>query len=391
VDEDRQTSHRAPGPGPATSTAPRRGGGTVAIELVRLTVVVLATAGAHQLGRQLRLGDVEVRTQDELRLLLTVLGAGIGYVAGGMFGRFTWGRIDAAERRLRGISSGELLAGLLGGFAGLAVAGALTWPLLLFDAKVFTVPVAVLIVLIATTLGVRIGVGRGGDLLRALGVSGRLEVTSPSTGPRAKLVDTSALIDGRLLDVCRAGFLEGTLVIPQFVLYELQGLADSGDDDRRQRGRRGLDVVAALQRSSGVGFEVSDRDHPEVAEVDAKLIAMARSRKLSLVTVDANLARVAEIQDVKVLNLHALAEQLRPPVLPGDLVAVRIVKAGKEPGQGVGYLSDGTMVVVEQARDAQGSEVSAEVTSILSNANGRMVFATVRSSATPLPRRSAVR
>jgi uncharacterized protein YacL len=351
--------------------------GSTFVELVRLAVVVLATGGAFGLGP--RMGGSS--------LLVTLLGAGVGYVAGGIAGRFVLGRIDAAERRLRSVSSHELLAAVLGAILGLVTAAALTWPLLLFGPKLFTVAAAVLVALVLAAFGIRVGVARGGDLMRSLGATGRLDVTSPSGGARTKLVDTSALIDGRLVDVCRAGFLDGALLIPKFVLYELQGLADAGDDERRARGRRGLDVLSALQRSSGVALEVSDRDYTEIEAVDAKLVAMARDYKAGLLTVDGNLGRVAEVQGVKVLNLHRLAEHLRPPVLPGNRLEVRILKPGRERGQGVGYLSDGTMVVVEGGRDREGVEVTVEVTSILSNPNGRMVFATAIPD--PVPTRLA--
>ncbi len=343
--------------------------GSTLVELVRLAVVVLTTAVAFRLTPALRSGDTAL-------LVGTLLGAGVGYVVGGVTGRFALGRIDAAERRLRAVSSQELLAGAIGGIVGLAMSAALVWPVLLFGAKIYTVPVAALVAVVLTATGIRVGVARGGDLLRSLGATGRLSVASPSGGRRTKIVDTSALIDGRLVDVCRCGFLEGTLVVPQVVLYELQGLADAGDEERRARGRRGLDVLAALQRSAGVAVEVTDTDFPEIEAVDAKLVALARNRGAALLTVDGNLGRVAEVQGVTVLNLHALADRLRPPVLPGDRLSVRVVKPGREREQGVGYLADGTMVVVEGGRGRQGTTIDAEVTSILSNPNGRMVFAT---------------
>ncbi len=363
---------------------------SVFVELVRLAVVVLATGAAYELIR----ADLATPLRDlgePMVLLAICLGAAVGYVVGGTFGRFALGRVDAAERHLRHVSSGELLAATIGGLIGLVVGLAVTWPVLLLDGRVFTVPLAIIVVALAITTGLRIGLGRGGDLLRLLGASGRLAVTSPALGPKARIVDTSALIDGRLLDVTRGGFLDGTLVIPRFVLYELQGLADAAEDGRRMRGRRGLDVLAGLQRASRVAVEVAEQDHPEISDVDAKLVALALERGSPLLTVDGNLARIAEVQGVRVLNLHQLAEDLRPPVLPGDRLAVRIVKPGKEADQGVGYLADGTMVVVEGGRAEQGSEVSAEVTSILSTSKGRMVFATLRpepgsGDATPLAR-----
>ena len=337
------------------------------VETVRLAVVVLATAAAFRLSAMV---------EGTAQLLIVLLGAGIGYVIGGVFGRFTLGRIDAAERSLRAVPAQNLLAGAMGAMVGLVVATAVTWPVLLFGGKIYTVPVAILVMVMFALTGVRLGIARGGDLLRSLGATGRLPVSSPSGGRRAKVVDTSALIDGRLVDVCRSGFIEGTLVVPQFVLYELQGLADSGDDERRMRGRRGLDVLTALQHSAGLALEVADLDYPAIESVDAKLVALTKDRGASLITVDGNLGRVAEVQGVAVLNLHTLADRLRPPVLPGDRLDVRVLKPGKEKDQGVGYLADGTMVVIEGARGRQGMQVTAEVTSILNNPQGRMVFAT---------------
>jgi uncharacterized protein YacL len=357
------------------------------VECIRLVVVALATVATYELVTDGALVErLEPLSRDGAEILLLVLGAAVGYVTGGVLGRFTLGRIDAAERQLIDVSSGELLAGAMGGLVGLIVGLGTTWPVLLFGGLQYTVPPAVFVIVVTTATGTRIGVARGGDLLRALGAGGRLQVTSPSSGPRARVIDTSALIDGRLADVVRSGFLDGALVIPQFVLYELQGLADAGDDERRRRGRRGLDVLGALQRSASITLEVASRDFPDISTVDAKLVALALERRAPLVTVDGNLARVAEVQGVRVLNLHQLAEDLRPPVLPGDDLTVRVVKPGKEGRQGVGYLSDGTMVVVEGARDHMGREVTAEVTSILSNANGRMVFATLRAEPTTLTR-----
>jgi uncharacterized protein YacL len=353
------------------------------VELVRLAVVVLSTAAAFRLSREVTEGD---------HLLIILLGAAVGYVVGGVVGRAALGGIDAAESKLHAVPAQNLLAGAMGGIVGVIMAAALTFPVLLFGAKVYTVPVALLAMLIMTITGVRVGVSRGGDLLRSLGATGRLPVTTPAGGRRTKVVDTSALIDGRLVDVCRTGFIEGTLVVPQFVLYELQGLADAGDDDRRMRGRRGLDVLATLQRSAGVALEVTDSDYPGIDAVDAKLVAMAKDRGASLITVDGNLGRVAEVQGVSVLNLHTLADILRPPVIPGDRLQVRVLKPGKEKDQGVGYLGDGTMVVIEGARSRQGDTVTAEVTSILNNPQGRMVFATATTPNEPArlhPRASA--
>lgn len=370
-----------------SSTANSVHGGSITVELVRLAVVVLATGAAFRLGADLPLWE-SFTDPDSGRLLATVIGAGTGYVVGGAAGRFSLGRIDAAERRIAQVSSGTLVAATAGGLAGLFLAAGLLWPLLLLENRILVVPTAALVTVLLVTAGLRVGGSRGDDLLRFVGASGRIAVSAPSRGLSAKVLDTSALVDGRILDVCRAGFLEGSLVLPEFVLYELQGLADSGDDERRERGRRGLDVLAGLQRSSGVAVEVTSRDYPEIQAVDAKLVAMSRDLGGTLVTVDSNLGRVAEVQGIRVLNMNALAETLRPPVLPGDVLRVRVARVGKEPGQGVGYLSDGTMVVVEEAGDRQGTQVSCEVTSLLSNQHGRMVFARV-ADAEPIRARAA--
>lgn len=347
--------------------------------MIRLVVVVIVMLLAVEAAGSGGLADdpevIGWLGGEEAVLVSVVLGAAVGYVLGGVLGRFSVDRMDAVESRLADYSLGEIIAGLLGALAGLVAGAGVTWPLLLVGSRTLMLPLAVLVVLLASGTGLRVGVRRGGDLLRTLGVSGRLPSASPTRGARAKVVDTSALIDGRLLDVCRSGFFDGVLVLPQFVLYELQGLADAHDDERRRRGRRGLDVLAGLQRSSGITLEVTEQDYPEIAAVDAKLVAMARDRHASLITVDANLERVAEVQGVRVLNLHALSETLRPPVLPGDGLEVSLVKPGKEQRQAVGYLADGTMVVVEDARDRIGRDVRVEVTSILSTAHGRMVFA----------------
>lgn len=350
----------------ATSTG-RTGGSNPLVELVRLSITVLATAIAY---------DLASASDERDRLISTVLGAAVGYVLGGITGRFIARRISSAEHSFRSVSSPELLAAAIGGLLGLALSAALTWPILLFGAKTYTVPIAALVTIVMAATGISVGRARGGDLLHALGATGRLQMTTPSGGRRAKVIDTSALIDGRILEVCRTGFLEGTVVVPQFVLHELQGLADSGDDARRARGRRGLDVLGALQRSAGVALEVAEHDYPDIAEVDAKLVALSRDRGGALVTVDGNLARVAEVSGVAVLNLHTLADRLRPPVTPGEQLTMRVTKPGRERDQGVGYLADGTMVVVEGARGRIGQELTAEVTSILSNPKGRMVFAT---------------
>jgi uncharacterized protein YacL len=312
----------------------------------------------------------------------SVVGALLGYVLGGALGRALVRQVDTAAARLERVSSAQLVAATLGGALGALAGITVLLPVLLLPHQAFTVPVALLVVMALAYAGARLGALRGADLGRFIGVRGRLEVSTPSRGGGVKLIDTSALVDGRLVEVARAGFLEGLLVVPRFVLEELQRLADSGDPQVRRRGRRGLDLLRVLQDESLVGVEITDEDPPGFREVDAKLAALARDREARLVTCDSGLARVAEIGGVRVLNVHALAEAVRPPVLPGDQLAVRLVKAGRERAQAVGYLDDGTMVVVDDAADAIGRDITLDVTSIVTGRQGRMLFGVPRGGAT---------
>ncbi len=189
-----------------------------------------------------------------------------------------------------------------------------------------------------------------------------------------KLLDTSVIIDGRVADICETGFLEGTLIIPQFVLRELQQIADSSDPIKRNRGRRGLDILQRIQRSVDVQVKIIEQDFPKIRDVDSKLVALGKQLGAKILTNDFNLNKVAELQGVPVLNVNQLANAVRPVVLPGELMHVHILKEGKEYGQGVAYLDDGTMVVVDSARKYVGKNVDVAVTSVLQTTAGRMIF-----------------
>jgi uncharacterized protein YacL len=193
-------------------------------------------------------------------------------------------------------------------------------------------------------------------------------------GRSFKVLDTSVIIDGRIADLCDTGFVEGALVVPQFVLKELQFVADSADGLKRQRGRRGLDVVDRLQKSSQVEVIISDLDFPETPDVDSKLIECARSMDAKIVTNDYNLNKVARIHGIKVLNINEVVSSLRPVALPGETMSVFILKEGKEKEQGVAYLDDGTMVVVDNSRRMIGQTVDITVTSVLQTTVGKMIF-----------------
>jgi rRNA-processing protein FCF1 len=223
------------------------------------------------------------------------------------------------------------------------------------------------------TPGLRAGSGGEPPPVASPGPAGAPAVDPGRASP--KILDTNVIIDGRIADLCETGFIEGILVVPQFVLRELQYIADSTDSLKRNRGRRGLDVLARMQKRPDLTIFVSDRDFPLVREVDAKLVALARETGARIVTNDYNLNKVAEVSGVSVLNINQLANALKPVALPGELMRVSVVKEGKEPNQGVAYLEDGTMVVVDNARRFIGRNLEVTVTSAIQTTAGRMIFA----------------
>ncbi|MBI3600000.1 MAG: TRAM domain-containing protein [Nitrospinae bacterium] len=193
-----------------------------------------------------------------------------------------------------------------------------------------------------------------------------------------KILDTSVIIDGRIADICETGFLEGQIIIPQFVLKELQQVADSSDAIKRNRGRRGLDILQRIQKNADLDITIVDDDFPKIREVDGKLVALCRKLGGRIITNDFNLNKVAELQGVHVLNINLLSNAVKPVVLPGEIMNVYILKEGKEYNQGIGYLDDGTMVVVDNARRDIGKSVEVVVSSVLQTAAGRMIFTRVK-------------
>src|SRR5688500_1645331 len=289
-----------------------------------------------------------------------------------LFGLAIGGLFVVLEVRLRDISVTHLLGALIGGGIGLAIAKtigtALYWADV-SDARV--VFLHSLILLGLPYLGLAMGARRGEFLEPANLIS-----VFRATGPRRRyrVLDTSVIIDGRIADICETGFMDGTLVIPQFVLKELQLVADSSDSMKRNRGRRGLDILQKIQKMSGLEVTISDIDFPEVREVDLKLIELARSLQGKIVTNDFNLNKVAQLRGVEVLNINELANSLKPVVLPGEQMKVFILKEGKEYNQGVAYLDDGTMVVVDNARRMISRNIDIVVTSVLQTTAGKMIF-----------------
>ncbi|OGP56463.1 MAG: hypothetical protein A2Y65_10495 [Deltaproteobacteria bacterium RBG_13_52_11] len=232
-----------------------------------------------------------------------------------------------------------------------------------------------LIYILAGYLGVMIGVWKGKEFNPA---SWRILSKTGPHGEIPKILDTSVIIDGRIADVCETGFVEGPFIIPQFILRELQHIADSPDPLKRNRGRRGLDILNRIQKQSDLEVRITDHDFPKIQEVDAKLIELAKRITGKIITNDFNLNKVAELQGLTVLNINQLSNALKPVVLPGETIHIQILKEGKEPGQGVAYLDDGTMVVVEEGKKIIGKELDVVVTSVLQTTAGRMIFARPR-------------
>ena len=262
--------------------------------------------------------------------------------------------------------------GLCGLFCGAFFSALLMQPIRLLPQGAGAYLLAVFLYAALMTLGWRLG----GHIARS---AAQDEGTGCASSACPKVLDTSVIIDGRILDIVRTGFLEGEMVIPGFVLEELRHIADSADSLRRARGRRGLDVLQKMQEESGDNVRIEEKDE-EGGEVDVKLLRLARKLGGAVVTNDYNLNKVAGVTGVPVLNINELAGALRPQVLPGEEMTVHIVREGKEPGQGVAYLNDGTMVVVENGRRRVGETLEAEVTTVLQTSAGRMIFARAKES-----------
>jgi uncharacterized protein YacL len=358
------------------------------VELLRLLVVVFFAGVGYEISRSVASSDQGVLGPFNGAAVGGIVGCGVGYVLGGMIARTTVTVVDRTEAALRSVSAESLVAGGIGMVCGLIAAAALSWPLLVFIPQPYiSAPMFIFLLLVFGMLGFRLGAVRRDGMLGIFGARAGMGPRDVATSLLPRFLDTSVAIDGRILDVVRAGFLHGTMYLAAPVLGELQALADAGDDLRRSRGRRGLETLEALRREPGVELEIVDQQVPAVPEVDAKLVRLCLDREAALLTLDTNLARAAALAGVRVLNLHALTLALRPPVNAGDDVNVLLIKQGKEPGQAVGYLDDGTMVVVERGREQMGSEISVRVTSVLTTANGRMVFAQPHVGPAPLERR----
>ena len=317
---------------------------------VRVMLVIIITAAAMYLHP---FGLSETKS--------AILGLALG-----IFFIFFEIRLEKASlKRLMGAAFGSIL-GILG---ALMISHLLSLTAIDRAANAF---IQVTLLLLMAYVGLVLGANKG-DLLN-LGAVGGLFNTEKQPRKNFKVLDTSAIIDGRIADVCETSFIDGTLVIPQFVLRELQRVADSSDPLKRNRGRRGLDILQRMQKMSNTTVQIVDEDFPQLREVDLKLIELARAYEGKIVTNDFNLNKVAQLQGVPVLNINELANALKPVVLPTEIMRVFILKEGKEYNQGVAYLDDGTMVVVDNAKKMISKTIDISVTSVLQTAAGKMIF-----------------
>jgi uncharacterized protein YacL len=338
------------------------------VEGVRLIFIAVLGAAGYQIGISAAV------TEGHSAVLYVFLGAACGYVLGGIFGRLTLQAVRGIENEFRRRPAAELAGGVVGLIVALVVASLLSIPFLFFPVT-YMWPAVMFVFIVLGSLGMRLGQAKNEDIFGLVGMKPRAAVNRRGD---LHVMDTSALIDGRILDLVSTGFVSGTVLLHEGVLRELQAISDSSDPHRRGRGRRGLDALVALQRLPTVQFQLVEE--AGVIDVDAALVRLAREHGATLITVDHNLAKVAEALRVPVAQINALASKFRVPYAAGDELHVRLVKEGREFGQAVGYLDDGTMVVIEEAADRIGSQVDARVRNVIQTATGRMIFASIESA-----------
>lgn len=284
------------------------------------------------------------------------------------------------EKGLKQIPSKNLFGSFIGLILGILIANLLSNVFLpnLYNHQQIVLPLLSVLYGVCGYMGLRIGFKKGEEVH----LSGwKLFSKNAPQNENSKILDTSVIIDGRIADITETGFVEGTLIIPQFVLNELQHIADSSDSIKRTRGKRGLEVLHHIQKQATVDVQIVDKDFPAIKEVDSKLIELAKVVRGKIVTNDSNLNKVAELQGIQVLNINELANSIKPVVLPGEEINVKILKEGKEMGQGVAYLDDGTMIVVDNGRRHMGKTIDVIVTSVLQTPAGRMIFARLKEEA----------
>lgn len=290
---------------------------------------------------------------------------------------------EAVEKELLKFSTSDIILGAIGLIVGFIIAFLISQPFL--GIKYIGVVISVLSYLLFGYLGIKISTRKKDDVMwppinfrKAQNGKTKQEKGAKKEYVSPKILDTSVIIDGRISDICKTGFIDGSLIIPEFVLKELRHIADSSDSLKRNRGRRGLDILNLLQKDGSVNVVIESKDYGDNIEVDVKLLKLAQELNGKVLTNDYNLNKVAEFQGVEVLNINELANAVKPVVLPGEEMIVMIVKDGKESGQGLAYLDDGTMIVIEGGKKCIGDSVCVTVTSVLQTAAGRMIFAKLK-------------
>jgi len=312
--------------------------------------------------------------------ITAVLGAIIFYLITFWAVDYVFNFVKWTEDSLVKIPVTDVLFGSVGLIFGLLVAFLIGFALNAVQVPILNAVVPIILTILFGYLGFQVGFKKRDELLGLFGNRSNKKKSSEDESEKEanqslKILDTSVIIDGRIADICQTGFLEGTIVIPQFVLEELQHIADSSDVLKRNRGRRGLDILNRIQKELAIKVEIYEGDFEEISEVDSKLVKLAKITNGILVTNDFNLNKVCELQNVSVLNINDLANAVKPVVLPGEELTVQVIKDGKEYHQGVAYLDDGTMIVVEEGREYIGKRIEVLVTSVLQTSAGRMIFA----------------
>ncbi len=330
-----------------------------AVTGLTITRFVLQSTGAN-LTSFINLGIMVAASIGFGAVMLFIGGKAVSYAAQA---------IEKIEKVLQTLTLYELLISVAGLISGLIIANLLS--IALVRIQIIGIPLTILVNVLFGGCGVYLALSKRHETLAD---------DKKRRGSQSKVLDTSVIIDGRILDICRTGFLEGELVIPDFILEELRHLADSHDDMIRAKGRRGLDVLNSLKQDSVVPVKVVKSKQEESVEVDERLMRFAKEEKSCIITNDYNLNKVASIAGIHILNINDLSNALKPLAVSGEEMTVKIIREGKESGQGVGYLDDGTMVVVEGAQKFKGTEVDVVVTSVLQTSAGRMVFARHKSS-----------
>lgn len=302
-----------------------------------------------------------------------LLGAFLFYLTGNSIIKWLLVFLDKIENLVLKLTLYELTVSSIGLIIGLIVANLVTIPIAKVD--IIGVPLAIAANILFGCIGISIAMGKRNEHILESFKNRNTSSTTVKGGSNYKVLDTSVIIDGRIIDICRSGFIEGELVVPSFVLEELRHIADSSDSLKRNRGRRGLDVLNSIQKELGCPVRIEQLELPESSDVDSELLKTAKRLGGKVLTIDYNLNKVASLQEVPVLNINELANAVKPIALPGEEMTVQVIKDGKENGQGVGYLDDGTMIVVDGGRQFIGENVNVTVTSVLQTAAGRMIFA----------------